>query len=214
MEIKVQGARENNLKNIDVTFGDGLTVVTGVSGSGKSSLVFDTLYHESRRHFLDLFAKGRSSFRLPPAKVNSISGLTPAIAVGQNLLNRNPNSTLATASGLHPLLRLLYARFGNRACPNCGAKISINTEDEIIGKIQTLAEKNSITILSQIVHNSYGSHQTLLTLLSEQFDNQKIIIDDKKWVGNKLNPSKPHNISIELAQIDNKTTLQQYKLIH
>ncbi|HDZ17486.1 MAG TPA: excinuclease ABC subunit A, partial [archaeon] len=115
MEIEIKGASENNLKNIDVKFKEGLTVVTGISGSGKSSLVFNTLYHESNRRLIELFgysrkwSSQRSSYKLAPAKVGSITGLGPAVAVGQNLLNRNPNSTLATASGLHPLLRLLYA---------------------------------------------------------------------------------------------------------
>ena len=95
MQIRVEGASEHNLKQIDVEFGDGLTVVTGVSGSGKTSLVFDTLYHEARRRFLEIFSLGSSGTRLSPARVDSLTGLGPAIAVGQNLLNRNPASTLA-----------------------------------------------------------------------------------------------------------------------
>ena len=118
MGIRVKGARENNLKSVDIEFKPGLTVVTGVSGSGKTSLVFETIYQEARRRFEEVFAFGNMSQRLSPAKVDSILGLGPAVAVGQNLLNRNPNSTLATASGLHPFLRLLYARFGTKACSN------------------------------------------------------------------------------------------------
>jgi excinuclease ABC subunit A len=108
MRIAVRGAREHNLKGIDVELTGGLTVVTGVSVSGKTSLAFDTVYHESRRRFLDVF--GRADSRLSPAKVDSLTGAGPAVAVGQNLLNRNPGSTVATASGLHPFLRILYAR--------------------------------------------------------------------------------------------------------
>jgi hypothetical protein len=88
MSIRIQGAREHNLQNINVEFGEGLTVVTGVSGSGKTSLVFDTLYHEARRRFLDIFALG-SHQRLSPAVVDDLTGLGPAVAVGQNLLLRN-----------------------------------------------------------------------------------------------------------------------------
>jgi excinuclease ABC subunit A len=107
MDIRIRGASEHNLKDIDVQFGDGLTVVTGVSGSGKTSLVFDTLYHEGHRRFLDVLLYGRAGQRLAPANVEGVTGLGPTIAVGQNLLNRNPLSTLASASGLHPFFRLL-----------------------------------------------------------------------------------------------------------
>ena len=133
MRIEVCGAQEHNLSNVDVEIGDGLTVVTGVSGSGKTSLVFDTIYHEARRRFMEVFG---GSLRLAPAQVRSITGLGPAVAVGQNLLNRNPASTLATASGLHPFFRLLYARFGKRHCARCGAGLEHWTEDEIVERIR------------------------------------------------------------------------------
>jgi excinuclease ABC subunit A len=125
MTIHLRGAREHNLQNLDVDFNDGLTVVTGVSGSGKTSLVFDTLYHEARRRFLEVYALNSSTQRLTPAEVDSITGLGPAIAVGQNLLNRNPLSTLATACGLHPFLRLLFSHFGERTCPACGTPVKV-----------------------------------------------------------------------------------------
>jgi hypothetical protein len=102
VSIVIRGASEHNLQDVDVTLGAGLTVVTGVSGSGKTSLVFDTLYHEARRRFLAIYRLGAGEAQGAPANVRSIDGLGPAVAVGQNLLNRNPGSTLATASGLHP----------------------------------------------------------------------------------------------------------------
>ncbi len=139
MKIQVRGAREHNLQGVDVEFGEGLTVVTGISGSGKTSLVFDTLYHEARRRFLEVFELGSAKGRLAPADVEAIHGLGPAVAVGQNLLNRNPNSTLATASGLHPFLRLLYAHFGERSCPRCGTSLAVYTEDEILARLVELS---------------------------------------------------------------------------
>ena len=144
MHIRIEGASEHNLKDVDVEFGDGLTVVTGVSGSGKTSLVFDTLYHEAYRRFLEIFSLGSAGTRLSPAKVRRITGLGPAVAVGQNLLNRNPASILASASGLHPLLRLLYARFGERHCPRCGSGLTVLSEDEIIERLVEMARTGAV----------------------------------------------------------------------
>jgi excinuclease ABC subunit A len=116
--VRVEGAAENNLRDVDVAFGGGITAVVGVSGSGKSSLVFDTLYHEARRRFLETLSLGSPALRMRPARVRDIVGLGPAVAVGQNVVNRNPHSTVATAAGVHPFLRVLYARFAERLCPS------------------------------------------------------------------------------------------------
>jgi excinuclease ABC subunit A len=137
MRIKIEGAGEHNLKNIDVEFRDGLTAVTGVSGSGKTSLVFDTLFKESQKRFREAFSFHQYSEEQQSARVRKITGLTPAVALGQDLLNRNPNSIVATASGLHPLLRILYARFGTRSCHRCGARTVVRSEDHIIEIIRS-----------------------------------------------------------------------------
>ncbi|MHA2122901.1 MAG: hypothetical protein ACW990_17015, partial [Promethearchaeota archaeon] len=219
MDIEIKGARENNLKNIDVTFTDGLTVVTGISGSGKSSLVFDTLYHESNRRLIELFGYSRkwsgqrSSYKLAPAEVGSINGLGPAVAVGQNLLNRNPGSTLATASGLHPLFRLLYARFGIRKCPNCGADVKILTHDGIVNYLVDLGKEKSIVVYCQLVNNAFGSHKTLIKLLSEQFSLEDLYIDNKDWDGSELDPNKRHNIFIKLAKIGSSASVDSIREI-
>ena len=202
MKIVIQGAREHNLQGVSLEFGEGLTVVSGVSGSGKTSLVFDTLYHEARRRFLEIFSLGSSGTRLAPANVESISGLGPAISVGQNLLNRNPNSTLATSSGLHPFLRLLFARFGERACLACGATISAYTEDEIVERLLVLSEEKHLRVYALLLNGVHGSHQTLIALLVEQFGDQALVVDGNPYrpESQPLDPHSPHSIDLLITQ--------------
>lgn len=197
MKIRVKGARENNLRDVDAEFGDGLTVVTGVSGSGKTSLIFETIYHESRRQFQEVYEFGRASQRFSPADVDEITGLGPAVAVGQNLLNRNPNSTLATASGLHPFLRLLYARFGVRKCRECGELLSVQTVDEIVDSI---GEAGMISV--PLLIDAIGSHRTLLGMLSEEFGDENIIVDGEEYRGKGLDASKTHSIELVLSDLE------------
>ncbi|MHA2602266.1 MAG: ATP-binding cassette domain-containing protein [Candidatus Thorarchaeota archaeon SMTZ1-83] len=206
MEIKIRGARENNLKGCSVDIGDGLTVVTGVSGSGKTSLVFDSLYKEARRRFLEVFNAGRYAAPLTPAKVDSITGVGPSIAVGQNLLNRNPLSTVATASGLHPFLRLLYARFGVRYCANCGEILAIMTDDEILESVLALVKEGPVKISAPLVRGIKGSHATLLRLLSKQFGRQYLLVDSKPWNGRKLNAELEHDIEVIVGEVSKKSS--------
>ncbi len=208
MTVRIRGAREHNLQGIDVEFGEGLTVVTGVSGSGKTSLVFDTLYHEARRRFLEVFSLGSLKQRLYPAQVEAITGIGPAIAVGQNILNRNPNSSLASASGLHPFFRLLYTRFGERFCANCGHQLAILSEDEIVNRLRGSTKEGPTRVSIPLLRSALGSHRTLLKLLQEQFPAEAIIVDGqplserhsgatKKEV---LDPSLPHDLDMKIAQ--------------
>ena len=208
MEIKIRGASEHNLKDVDVDIGDGLTVVTGVSGSGKTSLVFDTLYHESRRRFLEVFSKGNFASKLSPANVQSVTGVGPSVAVGQNLLNRNPFSTLATASGLHPFLRLLYTRFGTQYCPRCSAEILVLSEDETVERLLSMAKQEHVTVYAPLVHGVKGSHRTLLKLLSDQFGDEALFVDGETWQNQSLDPKEPHGVEVEVGEVDGETSAQ------
>lgn len=207
MRVSIRGATENNLHYLDLDLEDGLTVVTGVSGSGKTSLVFDTLYHESRRRFLESFASGAAAFSLPPAAVRSITGLGPAVAIGQNLLNRNPASTLASASGLHPFFRLLYARFGQRACPACQSPLLLLSEDEIVEQVVACSQVEPCDCLAPLVHGALGSHKLLLGLLHKEFGAQSLLVDGQPWSGRPLDPSTAHSIDVVLASSDSGFTL-------
>ena len=202
MAIRIRGAREHNLKNIDVTLpdrpaGGALTVITGISGSGKTSLAFDTLYHEARRRLLDVYTLSSSHLRLSPADVDEIAGLGPAVAVGQNLLNRNPRSTLATASGLHPYLRLAYARYGERRCARCGSILRLWSEDELVEQI--LAAPTGAAIEALLVQGVSGSHRTLLALLAAACGPQALAVDGAPWAGEPLDPELPHEIALRLS---------------
>jgi len=202
MDIRIRGAQEHNLKNIDIDFGDGLTVVTGVSGSGKTSLVFDTLYHEAHRRFMDVYLYGRGGQRLVPAQVEQITGLGPTIAVGQNLLNRNPNSILASASGLHPFLRLLYTNFGERHCLQCGEPVNVLTEDEIVDRLATQARNEPLLLYIPLLRDLPGSHQTLLSALEQEFGGEQLLVDGSPWNEQPLRSGIPHSIEIEIGEIE------------
>jgi excinuclease ABC subunit A len=213
MTIQIRGAREHNLRGVDVEIGDGLTVITGVSGSGKTSLAFDTLYHEARRRFLDVFSLGSSGLRLAPAAVDSISGLGPAVAVGQNLLNRNPNSTLATASGLHPFLRLLYARCGEQRCAVCDAPFTLLSADEIIGRLVDLSGCGPMHVSVPLARRSPGSHATLLALLESEFSADALVVDGQPWQRQPLETASLHTIEVTLARWDEKATAQEARQV-
>lgn len=133
--IKIRGAAENNLKNINVDIPrDKLVVLTGLSGSGKSSLAFDTIYAEGQRRYMESLSSYARQFlgQMEKPKVESIEGLPPAISIDQKSTNRNPRSTVGTVTEIYDYFRLLYARIGTPHCPNCGREISRQTVDQMV----------------------------------------------------------------------------------
>lgn len=163
--IKIKGARVHNLKNIDLTIPrDKLVVFTGLSGSGKSSLAFDTIYAEGHRRFVESLSSYARQFlgQLDKPDIDSIEGLSPAISIDQKTTSKNPRSTVGTVTEIYDYLRLLYARVGVTHCPVCGKVISRQTVDQIIDKIMTLPEGERFLVLAPVVRAKKGMHEKVL----------------------------------------------------
>ncbi|MCK5576922.1 MAG: excinuclease ABC subunit UvrA, partial [Dehalococcoidales bacterium] len=160
--IVVKGAREHNLKNVDVIIPrDKLVVITGVSGSGKSSLAFDTIYAEGQRRYMESLSAYARQFlgRMEKPDVDYIEGLSPAISIDQRGTSRNPRSTVGTVTEVYDYLRLLFARAGHPHCPKCGREITMQTVEQIVDAIQTLPRGGKIMILAPLVKDRKGEYQ-------------------------------------------------------
>ena len=159
--IRIQGARENNLKNIDLTIPrDKLIVFTGLSGSGKSSLAFDTIYAEGQRRYVESLSSYARQFlgQMDKPDVDAIDGLSPAISIDQKTTSKNPRSTVGTVTEIYDYLRLLWARAGIPHCPKCGKEISRQTIDQIVDRIEALGEGTRFIVLSPVVRQKKGEH--------------------------------------------------------
>ena len=160
-QIIIRGARENNLKNIDLTIPrDKLVVFTGLSGSGKSSLAFDTIYAEGQRRYVESLSSYARQFlgQMDKPDVDSIDGLSPAISIDQKTTSKNPRSTVGTVTEIYDYLRLLWARVGVPHCPKCGKEISRQTIDQIVDRVEALGEGTRFIVLSPIVRGKKGEH--------------------------------------------------------
>lgn len=160
--IKIRGACEHNLKNIDVDIPrDSFTVLTGLSGSGKSSLAFDTIYAEGQRRYMESLSSYARQFlgQMEKPNVESIEGLSPAISIDQKSTNRNPRSTVGTVTEIYDYLRLLYARIGVPHCPKCGREIKRQTIDQMVDQILKLPEKTKFQLLAPVVRGRKGRHE-------------------------------------------------------
>ena len=161
-KIIIQGARENNLKNVDLTIPrDKLVVFTGLSGSGKSSLAFDTIYAEGQRRYVESLSSYARQFlgQMDKPDVDSIDGLSPAISIDQKTTSKNPRSTVGTVTEIYDYLRLLWARVGVPHCPQCGKEINRQTIDQIVDKVEELGEGTRFMVLSPIVRGKKGEHK-------------------------------------------------------
>ncbi len=163
--IRIRGARENNLKNLSVDIPrDKLVVLTGLSGSGKSSLAFDTIYAEGQRRYMESLSSYARQFlgQMEKPDVESIEGLSPAISIDQKSTNRNPRSTVGTVTEIYDYLRLLYARVGTPHCPSCGREIRKQTVDQMVDQLMALPERTRLQILAPVVRGKKGRHEKVL----------------------------------------------------
>jgi len=163
--LRVRGARAHNLKNIDIDIPrNKLVVITGLSGSGKSSLAFDTIYAEGQRRYVESLSAYARQFlgQMDKPDVDSIEGLSPAISIDQKTTNRNPRSTVGTATEVSDYLRLLYARIGHPHCPKCGRAISQQTVQQMVDQLMSLPERTKLQILAPLVKGKKGEHQRIL----------------------------------------------------
>ena len=204
--IVVKGAREHNLKNIDVTIPrDKLVVITGLSGSGKSSLAFDTIYAEGQRRYVESLSSYARQFlgQMEKPAVESIDGLSPAVSIDQKTTSKNPRSTVGTVTEIYDYLRLLYARIGIPHCPICGREIKQQTVDQIVDRVMNLGEGTKLQILSPIVRARKGEHVKELENARKsgyvRVRVDGIIYDLSEEI--KLEKNKKHTIEIVIDRI-------------
>lgn len=205
-KIIVKGARENNLKNIDIEIPKNkLTVITGVSGSGKSSLAFDTIYAEGERRYVESLSSYARQFLGGSEKpdVDSIDGLSPSISIDQKTTSKNPRSTVGTVTEIYDYLRLLYARVGTVYCPNHNIEISSQSVEEMTEKIMKLDENTKVIIMAPAVDNEKGEHKELISnLIKDGFVRARIdkeMIDLSEKI--ELEKNKKHKIDLVIDRL-------------
>lgn len=205
-QIQIHGARAHNLKNIDVTIPKNkLVVITGLSGSGKSSLAFDTLYAEGQRRYVESLSSYARQFlgQMEKPDVDSIDGLSPAISINQKTTSKNPRSTVGTVTEITDYLRLLWARVGTPICPNDGHQITSQSPQQIVDQILALPERSKIQILAPIVQDKKGQHKEVLKKIQRAGFVRVIIDGEMHEIGNEieLDKNKKHSISVVVDRI-------------
>ncbi|HRY12528.1 MAG TPA: excinuclease ABC subunit UvrA [Syntrophomonadaceae bacterium] len=204
--IHVKGAREHNLKNIDVTIPrDKLVVFTGISGSGKSSLAFDTIYSEGQRRYVESLSTYARQFlgQMDKPDVDHIEGLSPSISIDQKTTSHNPRSTVGTVTEIYDYIRLLFARVGRPYCPHCHKPIRRQTVDEVVDVVQSLPEGSRIKVLAPIIKGQKGEHRKVIQkLFKDGFT--RIIVDGFEYTadeGIELEKNKKHDISAVIDRL-------------
>ena len=205
-EIVIKGAKENNLKDVDLVIPrDKMVVFTGLSGSGKSSLAFDTIYAEGQRRYVESLSSYARQFlgQMEKPEVEYIEGLSPSISIDQKTTSKNPRSTVGTVTEIYDYLRLLYARIGVPFCPVCGEKITSQTIDQMVDKIKEYPERTRIQVLSPVVKGKKGEHVRLLENMKKEGYIRAIIDDELYELTDeiKLEKNKKHNIDIVIDRI-------------
>ena len=208
-KLIIHGARAHNLKDIDVEIPrDKLVVVTGLSGSGKSSLAFDTIYAEGQRRYVESLSAYARQFlgNMEKPDVDSIDGLSPAISIDQKTTSKNPRSTVGTATEINDYLRLLYARVGVPYCPNGHGEISASSVDQIVDKVLELPERTRMQILAPVIRRKKGQHKTLFEKVQKE-GYVRVRVDGQVYDVTEvpeLSKSKMHNIEVVIDRLVNK----------
>ncbi len=206
-EIIIKGANENNLKNLDVIIPrDKMVVLTGLSGSGKSSLAFDTIYAEGQRRYMESLSSYARQFlgQMEKPNVEYIEGLSPAISIDQKTTNRNPRSTVGTVTEIHDYFRLLYARVGKPHCAVCGKPISAQSVDQMVDSIMELGEGTKLMILAPVIRGKKGTHEKVIDRIKKEgftrvkVDGEVKIIDEDEI---KLEKTFKHSIDIVVDRV-------------
>ncbi|MCD8370133.1 MAG: excinuclease ABC subunit UvrA [Clostridiales bacterium] len=212
--IKIRGANEHNLKNVSLDIPrDELVVLTGLSGSGKSSLAFDTIYAEGQRRYMESLSSYARQFlgQMEKPDVESIEGLSPAISIDQKSTNRNPRSTVGTVTEIYDYMRLLYARIGIPHCPKCGREIRRQTVDEMVDQIMAMPERTRIQLLAPVVRGRKGEHVKLLDQ-ARRSGYVRVRIDGNQYELSeeiKLEKNIKHNIEIVVDRLVVKAGIER-----